>query len=327
MYNRRVLVSLILVLLLWAVAEFYDLSSFAQGGETITITTYYPAPFGVYKELRAKRMAIGDNYYDASGYAWGVNIDSDADLVVEGNVGIGTDNPQAKLDVDGDVHITGNLKVPSYICPGSGATPGGKAIYAANPNGAIGIYANTDATDGGAIDVAGNNCAINPGGVEATLGPNGRFQINRWTGSGYEILFNLKSNNDLYFGINGNVGIGTTNPGRILECKKGGGNPRADGWDIWSSREFKKDITYLCEEDYTQILAKLENIRVVRYHLKSEPKEAKLRLGLIAEEAPAEIISSDKKSTSLGDAIGFLMAVVKAQQREIQALKQKLINQ
>jgi len=127
--------------------------------------------------------------------------------------------------------------------------------------------------------------------------------------------------------IAGNVGIGTTNPGRILECKNGGGNPRADGWDIWSSREFKKDITYLYEEDYTQILAKLENIKVARYHFKSEPKEAKLRLGLIAEEAPAEIVSSDKKSTSLSDAIGFLMAVVKAQQREIQALKQKLITQ
>lgn len=61
MYNRRVLVSLILVLLLWPVAEFYDLSSFAQEeGETITITTYYPSPYGVYNHLQAKRMAVGD---------------------------------------------------------------------------------------------------------------------------------------------------------------------------------------------------------------------------------------------------------------------------
>ena len=66
MYNRRVLVSLILVLLLWAVAEFYDLSSFAQEeGETITITTYYPSPYGVYNHLQAKRMAVGDT--DESG--------------------------------------------------------------------------------------------------------------------------------------------------------------------------------------------------------------------------------------------------------------------
>jgi hypothetical protein len=61
MYNRRILVSLILVLLLWAVAGFYDLSSFAQDeGETITITAYYPSPHGVYNELQSNKLAVGD---------------------------------------------------------------------------------------------------------------------------------------------------------------------------------------------------------------------------------------------------------------------------
>jgi len=64
--------------------------------ENITITTYYPAPFGVYNEMRAKRMAIGDAYYQASDYCWAGwpsctnDIDDEADLIVEGNVGIGT---------------------------------------------------------------------------------------------------------------------------------------------------------------------------------------------------------------------------------------------
>ena len=64
--------------------------------ESITFTTYYPAPFGVYSQLRAKKMAIGDTYYDSSQHCWSGGpcippyIDADADLVVEGKVGIGT---------------------------------------------------------------------------------------------------------------------------------------------------------------------------------------------------------------------------------------------
>ncbi|HDN86098.1 MAG TPA: hypothetical protein ENG49_02620 [Candidatus Omnitrophica bacterium] len=77
--------------------------SFSQ---EVTITTYYPSPVGIYKELRAKRMAIGDSFYDPSKHCWfdgscsPSDIDDDADLVVEGNVGIGTLNPQRKLHVD-----------------------------------------------------------------------------------------------------------------------------------------------------------------------------------------------------------------------------------
>ena len=99
----------------------FSFSLFSQSSQnTLTITTYYPAPFGVYKELRTKRMAIGDNYYKSSDYSWGVDIDSDADLVVEGNVGIGTTDTacvvnegsfNAKLKVDGDIMAVGNIGI------------------------------------------------------------------------------------------------------------------------------------------------------------------------------------------------------------------------
>ena len=85
----------------------------ALADESITITTYYPSPYGSYKELRAQRMAIGDNYITSS-YCWpptvcANQIDANADLVVEGNVGIGTTGPDpaAKLEVAGQVKITG----------------------------------------------------------------------------------------------------------------------------------------------------------------------------------------------------------------------------
>src|SRR3989338_1182619 len=84
----------------------FPLSSFAQTEEeTLTITTYYPAPYGVYNEMRAKRMAVGTNYYNGSAYPWDTgggcagNEICNADLVVQGNVGIGTTSPTAKLRV------------------------------------------------------------------------------------------------------------------------------------------------------------------------------------------------------------------------------------
>jgi len=55
---------------------------FAQGNETITITTYYPSPFGVYKELKAERVVLGN----VKEYCWGKNCGSGVNLSdLEGN--------------------------------------------------------------------------------------------------------------------------------------------------------------------------------------------------------------------------------------------------
>lgn len=64
--------------------------------ETITITTYYPSPYGSYNELRANQMSIGSDYADdtlSNGY-----------LIVRNRVGIGTPVPAATLDVSGPIY-------------------------------------------------------------------------------------------------------------------------------------------------------------------------------------------------------------------------------
>ncbi len=88
---------------------------------TVTFTTFYPIPFGVYDELRVKRMAIGDTYYEPSSYCWpggpcgSSNIDANADLVVEGRVGIATMTPSESLEILG-----GRLKVANTMVDANG---------------------------------------------------------------------------------------------------------------------------------------------------------------------------------------------------------------
>ena len=53
--------------------------------ETLQIDTYYPAPYGIYSELRAQRMALGEDYIN-SPYQWGSTIDDNIDLLVQGGV-------------------------------------------------------------------------------------------------------------------------------------------------------------------------------------------------------------------------------------------------
>jgi hypothetical protein len=78
--------------------------------ESVTITTYYPSPYGSYRELRSQRMAIGDNYINRSAACWdppcpggGMDISDslatgrNIDLFVEGSVGIGTRNFNSAL--------------------------------------------------------------------------------------------------------------------------------------------------------------------------------------------------------------------------------------
>ena len=81
---KKLIISLILV-------SFCVSSSFAQ--ERITLTTYYPAPYGVYQEMRADGLAVGSTYrYTPANLTNGY-------LIVSGRIGVGTDTPGFPLDL------------------------------------------------------------------------------------------------------------------------------------------------------------------------------------------------------------------------------------
>ncbi|MFC1522634.1 hypothetical protein ACFL6Y_09515 [Elusimicrobiota bacterium] len=65
--------------------------------EKLTLTSYYPSPYGVYKELRSTKKTLLAT----------TPITTDANSMV----GIGTTNPTSKLYVLGDTHIEGRLRV------------------------------------------------------------------------------------------------------------------------------------------------------------------------------------------------------------------------
>lgn len=58
---------------------------FCRATEQVTITTYYPAPYGVYREMRANQMAVGSSYR-------GSHL-NDGTLIVSDRLAIGTDSP------------------------------------------------------------------------------------------------------------------------------------------------------------------------------------------------------------------------------------------
>ena len=124
---------------------------------------------------------------------------------------------------------------------------------------------------------------------------------------------------------NGNIGIGPSIyfPAHPLVVSDGiGPDAYCDGntWVNSCGRQGKESISPLKHEDYTLAIDQLDKTNVVKYRYKND-KSAKERLGLIAEDVPDVLADPDRKGISTADAIGFLMAVVKAQQEEIRSLK------
>ncbi|MFC1646407.1 hypothetical protein ACFL2Y_04445 [Candidatus Omnitrophota bacterium] len=165
---------------------FSLLYSYAE--ERITLTTYYPAPYGVYREMRVNGLAVGSAYRNNP-----TNV-ADGYLLVNGSVGIGTMSPESKL------HL--------FIEPSGIVTNRGMHIGNLAPAGTVHGYGTNFNT------AAGHFVALKDG-VEV-------FSI--WdSGHGY-FAGNLTVDDEIFAGddvsIAGKVGIGTTNPTTRLHIEQ-----------------------------------------------------------------------------------------------------------
>jgi len=66
--------------------------------EDITITTYFPSPYGVYANLRSNQLAVGSGYRSST--------ISDGTLIVQSKIGVATNNPQYEMDVNGNIAVS-----------------------------------------------------------------------------------------------------------------------------------------------------------------------------------------------------------------------------
>lgn len=109
--------------------SFFTLALFslASAEDSVTITTYYPSPYGSYNEL-----TTSSNTYLAT---------------TSGNVGVGTTSPSHKFEVQGGEIYASNS---------------GNAITGRSTGG-IGVYGDTDAAFGAGIGVYGRNTSSGSG--------------------------------------------------------------------------------------------------------------------------------------------------------------------
>jgi len=225
-------------------------------------------------------------------------LTSDADLFWDaGNkrLGIGTTTPAYKLDVSGDIRFTGTLQ--------GGSVPWQRltSFPSACPQGQFVTGVSSTLT-----------CQTPPGGLSGSGTAN---YLPLWTGG------TSLSNSILYQTTDAKIGIGTTTPGGKLEVA---GEVIAQGFYYSSDIALKKDIQNL---DSKEILEKVRKLQGVSFVWKDSDEKS---IGLIAQEVekifPEVVFQNPKtgiKSVDYAKLVTALIEAIKAQQEEIESLKEK----
>jgi hypothetical protein len=297
--------------------------------ETITITTYYPSPYGVYREMRAKRIAIGDTYYDAGDMPWeeingdGGDIDYLADLVVEGNVGIGTTNPELLLTLSRN----GSSMLGLYS---SNTTATNRNWAFRTSNFAWGDFSimQSNALGGSAVDAGTARFVIDPSGNVGigTTSPGAKLDVrgaiyapqqSSWITGGFRAIYSSAGTNNYRH-------IYVNSTGGQLRFYNGSNEPYIDDSGVWhdaSDIALKKDIG-----DLKYGLKELMELKPRFYRMKSDDSA---QIGFIAQEVEKvipEVVSGQEgnKGLSYGQLVALAIKGIQEQQRQIEKQQQQI---
>ena len=288
----------------------------AQNSETY-VKSIYPGGYVTFHAGESERMRVANN----------------------GNVGIGTTTPVAKLHVNVETaappgglgsealgvysDATSRMTISRASTDGDGAffqffksrgTHASRSAVAVNDLlGAITFRgAENSTTFGtGALITAEVDAPVEAGGSMA-----GRLSFH--TAQGNTSVTTERMRIDKI----GRVGIGTTNPGYKLHVE---GSAYATGGWYGSSAALKQHVQPLAEHDYAGLLGQLDALDIVRFQWKDGlGMDGQTHLGIIAEQAPELITNQERTAVSASDYLAFLAAGVKALKAEHDALKARV---
>jgi hypothetical protein len=272
---------------------------------------------------------------------------SNVDIVYtgDGRLGIGTTNPQVKLDVDGDGYFTGIVSASAFIGTASTASFATTATNVIGGTGSITSLTVSGITTLGSVQ-------ISPTGIITSSNPGVTTVVYYGDGSNLEgvTAFNVdtevNSSEPVYptlasgVGVNrvgisttklvfvestASLGIGTTNPISNLHIV---GNVFCTGiitatdFNCASDAKLKTNI-----QPIENPLEKVSQINGVSFNWIEDNKPS---IGVIADELqnvlPELVSDTDPKTVNYNGLIGLLIECVKQQQEEINTLKDFINN-
>ena len=165
--------------------------------------------------------------------------------------------------------------------------------------------------------IAEEVAAVNPLLVEYSNGPLSGVKYNTMSSlltkaiqeldTRTSFISSATASNSLAVDAMGNIGVGTTAPAYKLHII---GDIAGTSFVNISTRTAKKDIEYVDEASKGSILDKLENLKVAKYRYNDEAETSPLRLGLIAEESPSEVLAIGGKGVDIYKLATFTLAGV-----------------
>jgi Chaperone of endosialidase len=221
---------------------------------------------------------------------------SSIDISADGDVGVGTASPEAKL------HVSGANTSDTFVAMGP------------DPNGSSG---NESALNIGYSGLSFGRASgffnVRPDSGATAPNPSLRFA----TGNTVRLLID----NEGFIGLGDTASAGT-NPTSPIQFTSGAVTARLTTTGVWqdsSSRKAKENIHSLSANDAFKALAVLEP---VEYNYKALPSDPKV--GFIAEDVPDLVATPEREGLSALDIVAVVTRVVKEQQKTIDELNQRL---
>jgi hypothetical protein len=266
-------------------------------------------------------------------------------LLQTGNVGVGQANPAVKLHVSGDrVRVDSGTKRLDLRADGGSVDvqsdthdlylhsngPRGRNRVIINPFGGEGNVGVGTTNPGVKLHIAGDRVRLESGAKKLDLrADGGSVDVQSDTHDLYLHSVGPSGRNRVIinpFGGEGNVGIGTTNPGDKLHVV---GNVRANDFIVTSDASLKSDIRPMRDA-----LAKVRQLRGVEYEWKgtdpTDPAMPARGAGVVAQEVEAvapELVESAAgayRGVNLSGVVGMLIEACKELAAENGALRDRV---